>query len=147
MGGVPKKALYIVGHSENEFVYLDPHYVQNFVDSKNLLENYETFFSSVLFDPWTCPLVSCPSSWPQLMKFLGLLYWPRICFSWYQIIIISWKYLSTYICWYKAYCQGIFSWWWNSELSGQTPSFWSFSISSLTSFPLEKTKEPHKFEL
>lgn len=28
IGGKPKKALYFVGRKEDEYVYLDPHYVQ-----------------------------------------------------------------------------------------------------------------------
>lgn len=44
MGGVPRKALYIVGYSGNQLVYLDPHYVQDYVDKKTLFENMETFF-------------------------------------------------------------------------------------------------------
>ena len=36
IGGVPKKALYIVGHTSSEFVYLDPHYVQEYVNSEIL---------------------------------------------------------------------------------------------------------------
>jgi cysteine protease ATG4 len=37
IGGVPSKALYIVGHEGDDLIYLDPHYVQEHVDKSNYL--------------------------------------------------------------------------------------------------------------
>ncbi|EAR87942.2 peptidase family C54 protein (macronuclear) [Tetrahymena thermophila SB210] len=46
IGGKPKKALYFVGRIEDEFIYLDPHYVQEFSNEKNFQSSsqLETYF-------------------------------------------------------------------------------------------------------
>jgi cysteine protease ATG4 len=46
IGGVPGKALYIVGFEGDEIIYLDPHYVQEHVDRCSLKLNLHTFFCS-----------------------------------------------------------------------------------------------------
>ena len=43
IGGVPKKALYLTGHVDKELVYLDPHYVQEAVNRRNLHANSSIF--------------------------------------------------------------------------------------------------------
>lgn len=42
IGGKPQKALYFVGMKEDEYVYLDPHYVQN--ANEDISENKNSYF-------------------------------------------------------------------------------------------------------
>ncbi len=44
IGGKPGKALYIVGKDGDEFVYLDPHFVQPSTNRKNVDSLMETYF-------------------------------------------------------------------------------------------------------
>lgn len=46
IGGVPSKALYLVGYEGDELIYLDPHYVQEHVDRDNYKANLHTFLST-----------------------------------------------------------------------------------------------------
>lgn len=46
IGGKPEKALYFVGKHKNQYIYLDPHYVQGI--EKNLTEQGETYFCQSL---------------------------------------------------------------------------------------------------
>lgn len=44
LGGKPSKALFFVGTQGDQLIYLDPHFVQDSTNRKNLGENMETYF-------------------------------------------------------------------------------------------------------
>ena len=44
LGGKPNKALFFVGMQGDELIYLDPHYVQDSTNRKNLGDQMETYF-------------------------------------------------------------------------------------------------------
>lgn len=46
IGGIPKRAYYFVGHTEDNFIYLDPHIVHQGSTRKEIEMNLNTFFCS-----------------------------------------------------------------------------------------------------
>lgn len=46
IGGVPAKALYIVGCHKGEVIYLDPHYVHDYAEVGDLKKDIDSYSSS-----------------------------------------------------------------------------------------------------